>query len=199
MAASVYSGWLAMLLSVALSVYVPVLGAKDTQTSGPDGNTARKLQTATDGVQELEWEALVPEGWRPDDLLREYDVDQLDDSDPRAQELMSKLQALWSQAPVVEALDGKTVKLPGFVVPLEGDGEKVSEFLLVPYFGACIHVPPPPANQTVYVVTGPSAATVRKLFDVVWVTGVLRAKTGTTDLAEAGYTLHATTVEPYEE
>ena len=49
---------------------------------------------------------------------------------------------------IVEEYNGKQVKLPGFVVPLEySDKGRVKEFLLVPYFGACIHYPPPPPNQ----------------------------------------------------
>ena len=64
---------------------------------------------------------------------------------PRANELMERIQDLWKQAPVVESLHGRRVKLPGFVVPLDwnNDGSDLNEFLLVPYYGACIHVPPP--------------------------------------------------------
>ncbi|MBK8162824.1 MAG: DUF3299 domain-containing protein [Gammaproteobacteria bacterium] len=93
----------------------------------------------------------MPDDFRPDTLLEEYDVQNLSDDDPRAQELMKKLQTMWKEAPVLSALHNQTVKLPGFVVPLEGDGQVVNEFLLVPYYGACIHVPPPPANQIVNV------------------------------------------------
>ncbi len=52
---------------------------------------------------------------------------------------------------VNQKLDNQEVRIPGFVVPLEGDAKKITAFLLVPYFGACIHVPPPPTNQVVYV------------------------------------------------
>ena len=54
-------------------------------------------------------------------------------------------------SPSLKALDGKLVKIPGYMVPLEDDSEVVSEFLLVPYVGACIHTPPPPPNQIVQV------------------------------------------------
>ena len=51
-----------------------------------------------------------------------------------------------------KSLDGATVRLPGFIIPLDARRDGVlDEFLLVPYFGACIHVPPPPPNQLVYV------------------------------------------------
>jgi hypothetical protein len=68
----------------------------------------------------------------------------------------------------------------------------------VPYYGACIHVPPPPANQTVYVVTEKGQGTRPKVFDVVWVTGDLTVQRIANDVAEAGYTIYASNVEPYE-
>ena len=147
---------------------------------------------------ELEWDALVPQDWRPDTLLEEYDADQLADDDPRAEELMEKLKAMWDAAPVVPELDGRRVRLPGFVVPLEAEPGTIAEFLLVPYYGACIHVPPPPANQTVYVVTAAGQAYEGGLFDTVWVTGTLRVEAVSSDLAEAGYRLVDARVEPYE-
>lgn len=54
---------------------------------------------------------------------------------------------------VTEKYNGETVRIPGYIVPLEYDGSKIKQFLLVPYVGACIHVPPPPANQLIYVTT----------------------------------------------
>jgi hypothetical protein len=150
------------------------------------------------GVKVLNWDNLLPEDFRPDKLIQEYDVQNLSDDDPRAQELMKKLQAMWKEAPVVTALNGQTVKLPGFVVPLEGDGQVVNEFLLVPYYGACIHVPPPPANQIVYVKAQGRNVQVRRLFDTVWVTGVMKVEHTASELGEAGYTLSALEVVPYE-
>jgi hypothetical protein len=97
-------------------------------------------------------------------------------------------------APVVAALDGKRVRIGGYVVSLDFDATKVREFLLVPFVGACIHVPPPPANQIVYVKSEPGFE-VTGMFDPVWVTGVLRATTAHTGLAEAGYSLVAEKVE----
>lgn len=151
-------------------------------------------------VQELEWDTLIPEDFRPDKIMEQFgDIDELDDDDPRTQKILEELEALWNEAPVVESLDGKRVKLPGFVVPLEGDGENLSEFLLVPYYGACIHVPPPPANQTIYVKVPKGDAKIREAFDTVWVTGTMSAKSFTSDLATAGYQIEAEEVTPYEE
>jgi hypothetical protein len=146
----------------------------------------------------LEWDALIPADFRPETLLADLDLDNISDDDPGAQAAMDKIQALWEQAPVREELDGRTVRLPGFVVPLEADADETTGFLLVPYYGACIHVPPPPANQTVYVVTEPGEGAGTELFEVVWVTGTMSVKRIDNDIAEAGYTLYATDVAPYE-
>jgi hypothetical protein len=103
-------------------------------------------------------------------------------------------QASAAPAPVVEALDGQRVKLGGYVVPLDFDATKVKEFLLVPFVGACIHVPPPPANQIVYVKSD-AGFEVKGSFDPVWVTGRLRAAHTSTGLAETGYAIDAERVE----
>jgi hypothetical protein len=151
-------------------------------------------------AKELAWDAMIPDDFRPDKIMSQFgDISALDDNDPRAQKILEQLEAAWKEAPVVESLDGKRIKLPGFVVPIEGDGKKLSEFLLVPYYGACIHVPPPPANQTVYVKVPKGDAKIRQAFDTVWVTGVLSAKSFNSDLATAGYQLQAEEVTPYDE
>ncbi len=154
---------------------------------------------AADPVKELEWDEMIPEDYRPDKIMEQFgDVYEMDDEDPRVQIIMDELEAAFAKAPVVESLDGKRVKIPGFVVPLEGDGEKLSEFLLVPYYGACIHVPPPPANQTVYVKVPNKDAEIRYAFDTVWVIGTLSAKPFNSDLATAGYQIQAEEVISYE-
>lgn len=152
----------------------------------------------SDGARELTWDDLVPEDWRPDKLMKEYNIDEMKDDDPRVEELRLKIKKLWDVAPVVKELEGKLVKIPGYVVPVEDNGKKVTEFLLVPYHGACIHVPAPPANQTVYVITGDAEAKIRKVFDTVWVTGIVKLEKIDRELATSGYTILATKVEPYE-
>lgn len=146
----------------------------------------------------IEWDELIPADYQPAKLLEGLNLDELSDDDPRAIEAMDKLRALWDQAPVREDLDGREIKLPGFIVPVEADADETTGFLLVPYYGACIHVPPPPANQTVYVITEAGRGTRPELFDVVWVTGTMSVKRIENDIAEAGYTLYASHVQPYE-
>ena len=178
-----------------------------TSTAAPASPPPSPLKTAatptpvsldTAAFTELEWDTLIPLDWRPDKIMAEYPIDELSDDDPRAAELMDKLKALWDAAPVVPELDGKRIKLAGFMVPLEMDAEKIGEFLLVPYYGACIHVPPPPANQTVYVKTDLGAEYEGQLFDTVWVSGTLKVDAMSSELAEAGYRIQAVKIEPYE-
>lgn len=99
---------------------------------------------------------------------------------------------------VNKSLEGATVRLPGFIVPLEAARRgNVSEFLLVPYFGSCIHVPPPPPNQIVYVHTGKRAA-VESIYDAYWITGKLHLQSKTTRLGSTAYELNAEKIEVYK-
>ena len=82
---------------------------------------------------------------------------------------------------VNDAIVGKTVRLPGYMLPLEFKDKKVVEFLLVPTFGACIHTPPPPANQIVHIVY-PEGIEVEGLFTPVWITGTMGAKRSEQDV-----------------
>lgn len=104
------------------------------------------------------------------------------------------------------ALNGQTVRIPGYLLPLEFSGKMVTEFLLVPSVGACIHTPPPPPNQIVHVKAG-KPVEFHGLFAPIWVTGQLtatRAKKslylvdGASDI-DVGYAIDASAVEPYKE
>lgn len=167
--------------------------------SAPPVLDARDSKAATASVHTIEWKDLVPAGYDPNELMRKYqtEVARLKDNDPRAERLAEGLRKAWEDAPVVGSLHDKTVKLAGFLVTLEGDGKAVSEFLLVPYFGACVHVPPPPSNQIVLVRTGAQPFKVNKMFQTVLVTGRLRTERARNELASASYVIDATHVEPY--
>lgn len=122
--------------------------------------------------------------------------------------LVQKMQAEVAarNSELAHDLDGQLVRLPGYVLPLEFEGTSVKEFLLVPYVGACIHVPPPPINQTVVVHLNQSYAA-KELYEPVWVTGRMTVKRSKRALTlvdgdadvEAGYTIQGTRVEPYTE
>jgi hypothetical protein len=92
--------------------------------------------------------------------------------------------------------NGKTVSLPGYIVPINYEGTKVTDFILVPYVGACIHVPPPPANQLV-LVTADRPYEMDGLFEAVEVTGKIGTTPTTTDLADIGYVMKADRVRAY--
>jgi len=92
------------------------------------------------------------------------------------------------QAPTVPAMNGQFVSLPGYIVPVKTVGDDLSEFLLVPYFGACVHVPPPPPNQVILVVMK-KPVHLKDPYDAYWIKGTLSTSVGKTDLAETGYTM----------
>jgi hypothetical protein len=158
---------------------------------------------APGSYRELKWDALVPKGWDP---MREFPalrggasrLGLLGDGDPQVQSLMKQMRQVWDNAPTVPELDGVAVRLPGYVVPLETakDGG-LKEFLLVPYFGACIHTPPPPANQIVHVKTARAVAGVRSM-DAVWVSGTLKGGRQDSAMGTSGYRMTADLVVPYE-
>ena len=95
---------------------------------------------------------------------------------------------------VVQELDGQRVRIGGYVVALDFDATKIKEFLLVPFVGACIHVPPPPPNQIIYVKAA-EGFEVNGQFDPVYVTGTLKTARQFTGLAATGYTMEADKVE----
>lgn len=170
-----------------------------TPPSSPEKTSpAATAPSDADAARTLEWDDLMPADFEPEAPFEDIDIASLSDDDPRAREMLAKLRKLWDEAPVVAALDGARIRLPGFAVPLETDGQTATRFLLVPYVGACIHVPPPPLNQTV-LVEAPTGVHIQHVFDPFWVTGRLAARRTDTQLANAGYTLTATDVKPYDE
>jgi hypothetical protein len=144
-------------------------------------------------VMTLEWTDLIPPSARGEQSAAPPAAshDYLGESGPAAvQQSVS--------APVNTGLDGKQVKIPGFIVPLDvaKDGT-VSEFFLVPYFGACIHVPPPPPNQIVYVTT-PKGIALDSIYEAYWITGTMKMQNKSTRLGAAAYSLAADKVEIYK-
>jgi hypothetical protein len=103
-------------------------------------------------------------------------------------------------------LDGQIIRMPGYILPLEFSGKDITEFLLVPYVGACIHTPPPPPNQIVHVRTDKPVSNVT-VFSPVWVTGRLSAVSAKKALSlvdgaseiNVGYAIRASAVELYKQ
>ena len=96
------------------------------------------------------------------------------------------------------ALDGKLVKVPGFTVTLEDWAASAKEFLLVPYVGACIHTPPPPPNQLVYIKMEKDKWAFLNGWNPVWVEGVLKIEMTKSMYGYVGFTITGQRVYPYE-
>lgn len=114
----------------------------------------------------------------------------------------STLKLLTASTPAsspVRQLQDKRVSIPGFMVPLEDDAQEVTEFLLVPYAGACIHVPPPPPNQMVYVKLIHGGKAKMSFTEPIVVTGTLKITTVKSPYGDVSYNLDGESVKPYVE
>ncbi len=104
-------------------------------------------------------------------------------------------------------LDGRNVRLTGYLLPLDLSGNAVTDFLLVPFVGACIHVPPPPPNQIVHAVSAtPTPYEIERLYAPVSVTGKIEVKSlskelflmdGSSDI-NIGYSMTVDKIEEYK-
>ena len=189
-------------LVAATALFTPAHAADHapaaTSASNPLGGKAAPAKaTKPAGARQITWEELVPKDWDPMKDLKGMNLATLDDADPRAAELLMKLQEALNNAPTNPQLNGQTVRLPGFVVPLEEDKNGLTEFLLVPYFGACIHTPPPPANQILHV--RPRAPAKFKAMDTVWISGPLQTQRNDSMMGTSGYSMTAESVTKYSD
>ena len=101
-------------------------------------------------------------------------------------------------APELAEFVGKEVRIPGFMVPLEDFSSEVSEFLLVPYVGACVHTPPPPPNQLVDVEMSGEERVPVTYWDPIWIHGTLEVEETTNMYGSVSFKLAGTKLEPYE-
>jgi len=100
---------------------------------------------------------------------------------------------------VVPEMANVEARIPGFVVPLKTTKDmRILEFFLVPYYGACIHVPPPPPNQIIHVKY-PDGFTLQALYDPVWIEGKLTLEKTENAIGASSYSIKASAVEPYTE
>lgn len=168
------------------------LGSK----SAPDTPKATAKTADKASFREITWDELVPKDWDPMKDFKGLNLGVLSDADPRAAEMLKKMREAWDNAPGNNAIDGQSVRLPGYLVPLEDGKAGMSEFLLVPYFGACIHTPPPPSNQIVHVKPKVAPKGFRSM-DTVWISGTLKLLRSDTMMGASSYRMDAVTVEPY--
>jgi len=163
---------------------------------------AGDIVSEIEGYEETAWKDLQLKGHGLEDIIKKYEakVANLEDGDPAGQEILKNLQADLKNIPPNQALNGKKISLPGFVAPLEIDQAKgtVGEFLLVPYVGACIHVPAPPSNQIVLVKPqAGKSISLERVNDPVLVSGTMKVVRSQTDLADAAYEIVDANVEMY--
>ncbi len=182
---------------VVLIALTPMHVRPDFTTDRSITQLAPSVATAASGAYRLTlWRELAPPAWKSTPPFRSEDVSKLDDADPRAQALLARMRSAWDEAPANAALNGAAIRTAGYVVPIEESREGLREFLLVPYYGACIHIPPPPANQIIDVSV---ARPVKGLdaMDTVWVEGVLKVARTTHDSGASTYAMRADDIEPY--
>jgi uncharacterized protein len=153
----------------------------------------------------IAWSTLSPLDWDGTKLLETVDLSNMQDNDPRAFDLLKSVRAQWNNAPVVKSLDGHAITIKGYPVPLDGDANFIKEFLLVPYFGACIHTPPPPSNQVIHVrlsglpIPYNSMDSFTDATGAIAVRGILKVVHSSSALGEAGYQMQAQVSSPIEE
>lgn len=139
--------------------------------------------------REVMWEELIPPGLPYSEIIGEGEIDLVNDKwNPIYDANAIKLN---------DALNGAYIKMPGFIIPFDVSAAGVTNFMLVPYVGACIHTPPPPANQLVMVKSAQPWPG-DQLWDPVWVTGTMRTQLQSTDLGQTGYAIAADAMEIYE-
>lgn len=196
---------LRLVLALALAIVVPAaLG------QGKDGvplmkeplkaaaQPAAPANAKAGAARTINWDQLVPADWDPFKEFKDLNFQLLDDGDPRAAKMLKRMREVWDNAPTNPQLIGQVVRIPGFVVPLEDTKDGLKEFLLVPYFGACIHSPPPPANQIIHVLPRTPAKGFRSM-DTVWISGPLATVRTDSYMGAASYRIDATDVQPYQE
>jgi hypothetical protein len=153
-------------------------------------------RAADPAPKETSWEELMPKDWDPMKELRAGDLGLVQEGSVKERNMMRQMREIWDNAPTNPKMDGARVRLPGYVVPLEEVKGELKEFLLVPYFGACIHSPPPPANQIVHVVSSTPLKGWRTM-DAVWVNGTLKSSRADTAMGASGYLIADPVVERY--
>ncbi len=137
---------------------------------------------------EITWDDLLAPGVAYAEIIGEGEMDERND--------------VWR--PIFDAngtklnpiLDGAYIKMPGFIIPIKLSDDGVTDFVLVPYVGACLHVPPPPPNQLVFV-SSKTPWPNDDLWEAVWVTGLMTHELQSTEVAETGYALKADAMEVY--
>lgn len=157
----------------------------------------------------IDWDNLMPEEdlnalLNPPSYIDDLEDSSLEDltNEQLQIDLTDALDDRYQQAlvstKIIKEMDGQAVRIPGFVVPVEFDEETITEFFLVPYFGACIHSPPPPPNQIIYV-HAPDGLKLNTLYDPFWISGIISTTLIENYMATSAYSMQMKSYEPYTE
>lgn len=211
----------AVIPSLCLILFLGGCGNQaDSKAASPLNTTTQQTSNANQAAV-LTWEDLMPEG--EDERLAELYAEFYEEQEMRFIEQMNLSQAAAADAEgaddlmsivqegsefdtmdqigtfnVVSDLDGQSIRLPGYVVPLDFNADsEYDQFLLVPYFGACLHTPPPPPNQIVFVKSDP-AMKIPNIYEPVWVEGIMKTGQFGSDLGNSAYELTLANLDPYE-
>ena len=163
----------------------------------------RMAMAETEGYKTIEWNDLMPDPWVKEmtkEMAALSKMSYLQDTSDEANKAMNAMRKKLDDAPIVKTQLNKKIRIPGYAVPLDAERSEKREFLLVPYFGACIHTPPPPANQIV-LVRPTAQSKIKKMpesMDVLWVEGELKEGRVSTSQGVSGYMLEAISIAPYE-
>jgi hypothetical protein len=188
-----------LVICVPAFAVVGILISLTSNHVRPDFTSKAAISVAQNdhgAYRRIRWSELVPAQWDPKAIFKGEDFSSWGDADPRALTLQRRMQAAWNNAPVNQALDGRAVRTAGYAVPVDESHDGVREFLLVPYFGACIHIPPPPANQIIDVSSAKPVKWLHSM-DAVWVSGVLSVTRVHHDMGDSSYALKADDVDLY--
>ncbi|WP_163930947.1 DUF3299 domain-containing protein [Paraferrimonas sp. SM1919] len=193
---------------IILASLIAVFSATQLMGCQPNEQTA---EIEPKKYSEIEWIELMPkdelelilnppeEVYAIEDGSSEDNIDSLE-ALAKGDDPVSQYYAALSSATVIEAFDNVAIKLPGFIVPLAyNKDKKITEFFIVPYFGACLHMPPPPPNQMIYAKIEEGIELQGTTYDPFWFEGTVAIELTEREMGTAAYELKVDTIKPYME
>lgn len=157
---------------------------------------------------EIEWMQLMPADdlealLNPPEFITDIQDGSADDSVDalkamgKTDETTKRFKAALTSSRVIEAFDNKSIRVPGFIVPLQSDeNQRVTEFFIVPYFGACLHLPPPPPNQIIFAKSE-EGVELASLQDPFWFEGTIVITQTSNELGSSAYSINLDNVFPF--
>ncbi len=163
----------------------------------PSGALAQQPAALSD---EITWDDLWPPGEdeRLEEIYLAYIAElEVDSADSIVEGSALDEMMQFGTFTTVEELNNTRVKVPGYVVPLDFSADhEYTEFLIVPYFGACLHTPPPPPNQIIFAKSK-KPLKIEDIYIAYWFEGVLKTERNDTSLADAAYALDVAKMSAY--